>query len=168
MVIEDSIAFYLDVCGQFICLNNQFRNNETFVYCSSPYKKMILTIRSACFEGSRLILCKPKTNCAGTNSIIYEIRCRMCTPKDSCYNVSYVGQVEKESSVHVWVSSDFRGTMEMIYLPTTSNKDYYNRLTSRECFWQFFCRVLRGGWCTDFPKDPVKTAARMLRNQRIN
>jgi len=95
IVIEYSIAEYLDVCGQFLLPINQFEINSklTSINCySEKYKEF--TIRSAGFEGANLILSKKVVPCFENQNIIYGIRCRECSSIDPTYNVSYVGKTD--------------------------------------------------------------------------
>ncbi len=181
VLIEDSIAIYLDVKGQFSKPNDQFSNTETLTTCNGN-----LTIRTASFNKiSRLVLSKPQESCGQTQNVIYGIRCKRCSSDAITFNISYVGQVSQgkkagSNTVHkkvctnhqaaVWRnpwkpmyshvkghSSAFRDTMEVIYLPTG---DIVNQihLNSWECFWQFFCRAreCRGGWCEKSENKDVK------------
>jgi len=181
VLIEDSIAEYLDVKGQFVTPTDQFSNSKTLTTC---FEVKHFTIRSASFTESRLLLSKPQESCKDTKNIIYGIRCKLCHLAFlTTSNIRYVGKVGngEKASVHnrhttyqnneVYTNMDdhvnkvhrsildFHDMMEMIYLPI-GEWGIVNpiHLYSWECFWQFFCRVreCRGGWCTKSPNKEVK------------
>ena len=156
---EDSLALYLDVCGQ---LMDQFSDDEK--RCRTCFDGF--TIRSADFDGSKLILSKPKSSCEETKNIIYGIRCRICPPCKA-YQIRYVGKTYRTAHTRVCTnynskvaplvfshlaghstSTTLRKTMELIYLPPKNLCYEKNYFRSWECFWQFFCRSRqrRGGW----------------------
>ena len=162
VVIEDSIAIYLDVCGQLI---DQFDDSTQFECCKTG-----LSMRKANFEGSRLSFSTQEPNCCASNNLIYGIRCKLC--KD---NIRYVGQTtetahkrvckghcttttNEEMLKHVQVhSSSFRDVMELIILPISDQNDP-KKLNRWECFWQFIfrCRTRRGGWVERSPQKVEK------------
>ena len=163
VVIEDSVAIYLDVGGQ---LTDQYPlpNPQTQFEWSDSIN---FIIRKTNFEGSRLSFSEQRSNWGASNNVIYGICCKLCRDeekmkkkKEKSFLIRYVGKTEqsarerggqyspssmnKHTCAH---KASFPKVMEMILLPI-SDQNKINSLNSWECFWQFFfrCRAFRGGW----------------------
>lgn len=186
VVIEDSISFYLDVKGQFLfdsetttkCSSRDENINMTFRSAYFQGSQLAFSKKIAkCTEtknviyGIRCKICRPgsaasnicyvgQTGEGGTGECSAHTRHNRhqteSLKKDEQLKSPFTPMYKHAARYPH--TSDFHNTMEMIYLPIEYRNDFYNCLNSWECFWQFFCRarILRGGWCTNFPNDPIR------------